>query len=121
KELSQVEDFFGGLEKGTPENPAITKESVHHFFKEVSGNPLVRPEWFYDVRQQGEGLVDVTTHLVDLVQWESFPDEIIDYKEDIELLSAKRWPTLVSPAQFERSTGQQQIPAFLEESVDEDG
>src|SRR5690606_2198323 len=39
KELSQVDDFFGGLEKGTPDNPAITKESVHHFFKEVSGKP----------------------------------------------------------------------------------
>ncbi|HWK55878.1 MAG TPA: putative oxidoreductase C-terminal domain-containing protein [Parapedobacter sp.] len=121
KELSQVPDFFGGLEKGTADNPAITKESVHHFFKEVSGKPLVRPVWFYDSRQQGEGLVDVTTHLVDMVQWESFPGEVIDHERDIELISAKRWPTLLSPAQFERSTGQQEIPAFLEESVREDG
>ncbi|MFB2119596.1 putative oxidoreductase C-terminal domain-containing protein [Parapedobacter sp. 2B3] len=121
KELSQVRGFFGELEKGTPDNPAITKESVHHFFKEVSGKPLVRPAWFYDTRQQGEGLVDVTTHLVDLVQWESFPDEIIDYGQDIELVSARRWPTVVTPAQFERSTGQPEIPAFLAESVDEAG
>lgn len=121
KELSQVDDFFGGLEKGTPDNPAITKESVHHFFKEVSGKPLVRPVWFYDTQQQGEGLVDVTTHLVDMVQWESFPGEIIDYEEDIELIAARRWPTILSPAQFERSTGQREIPAFLDESVREDG
>ncbi|HWL00580.1 MAG TPA: putative oxidoreductase C-terminal domain-containing protein, partial [Parapedobacter sp.] len=121
KELSRITDFFGGLETGTVDNPAITKESVHHFFKEVSGNPLVRPTWFYDTQQQGEGLVDVTTHLVDMVQWESFPDEIIDYEEDIELTSAKRWSTVLSPAQFERSTGQQEIPAFLTGSVNDEG
>lgn len=121
KELSRITDFFGGLETGTVDNPAITKESVHHFFKEVSGNPLVRPTWFYDTQQQGEGLVDVTTHLVDMVQWESFPDEIIDYEQDIGLISAKRWPTILSPAQFERSTGQQEIPAFLTASVNDEG
>ena len=121
KELSQVGDLFGGLETGTPDNPAITKESVHHFFKEVSGKPLVRPVWFYDTKQQGEGLVDVTTHLVDMVQWESFPGEIIDHEQDIELVNAKRWPTVLSPAQFERSTGQKEIPSFLEGSVDEAG
>ena len=121
KELSQVDDFFGGLEKGTPDNPAITKESVHHFFKEVSGKPLVRPVWFYDTQQQGEGLVDVTTHLVDMVQWESFPGEIINYEQDIDLIAAKRWPTILSPAQFERSTGQGEIPPFLEGAVREDG
>lgn len=121
KELSQIPDFFGKLEKGTADNPAITKESVHHFFKEVSGKPLVRPTWFYDTQQQGEGLVDVTTHLVDMVQWESFPDQIIDYKQDIELIAATRWPTTLTPAQFERSTGQQEIPAFLAEEVDENG
>ena len=121
KALSQVPDFFGKLETGSVDNPAITKESVHHFFKEVSGKPLVRPEWFYDTRQQGEGLVDVTTHLVDLVQWESFPDQIINYEQDIQLVAAKRWPTIVTPAQFERSTGQKQIPDFLSGSADDDG
>ncbi|MFC3196377.1 putative oxidoreductase C-terminal domain-containing protein [Parapedobacter deserti] len=121
KALSQVPDFFGGLVTGSVEDPAITKESIHHFFKEVSGKPLVRPAWFYDTRQQGEGLVDVTTHLVDLVQWESFPDQVIDYHQDIQLVSATRWPTKLTPAQFERSTGQKQIPSFLSEAVDENG
>ena len=46
RELSQMPDLFGTLEKGTPDNPAITKESVHHFFKFVSGAPLIRPAWF---------------------------------------------------------------------------
>ena len=51
----------------------MTKESVHYFSKLVSGAPLKRPAWFFDTAQQGEGLVDITTHLVDLVQWACFP------------------------------------------------
>ena len=38
------------------------------------GAPIKRPAWFFDATQQGEGLVDITTHLVDLVQWECFPE-----------------------------------------------
>ena len=76
KELSQDKTLFGELEKGTLENPAVTKESVHHYFKYVSGSPLIRPTWYYDVEQEGNGLVDVTTHLVDLIQWECFPGVI---------------------------------------------
>jgi predicted dehydrogenase len=108
---------FGELEKGSPENPAITKISVHHFFKVVSGIPLIRPVWFYDVKQQGEGIVDVTTHLVDLVQWEAFPDQILDYKKDIQIQSAKRWPTTLTAAQFEQSTQQKEYPAYLSADV----
>ena len=70
KELSQVPAVFGELQKGTLENPAVTKESVHHFYKTVAGNPIKRPAWFFDPTQRGEGLVDVSTHLVDLIQFE---------------------------------------------------
>ncbi len=108
---------FGELEKGTPENPAVTKESVHHFFKNVSGVPLVRPAWFFDVKQQGEGLVDITTHMVDLVQWEVFPDQILDYKKDIEIVSAKRWATELSKSQFEQVTQNKEYPSFLAPDV----
>lgn len=106
KEFSQIESLFGSLEKGSLEEPAITKESVHHFFKTVSGKPLIRPTWFFDVSQQGEGIVDVTTHLVDLVQWEGFPNQAIDYKKDIELLAAKRWPTWLKAAEFQKATNE---------------
>lgn len=119
KELSQIPEFFGGLVTGDADNPAITKESVHHFFKEVSGKPLIRPAWFYDTRQQGEGLVDVTTHLVDLVQWESFPEQSINYEQDIEIVTAKRWPTRVSAEQFTRSTGLPAFPEYLNNAVDD--
>ena len=73
RELARMPELFGTLEKGTPEQPAVVMESVHHFFKEVAGKPLIRPAWFYDVRQQGEAIPDVGTHLVDCVQWDLLP------------------------------------------------
>ncbi len=120
KELSQISSVFGDLQEGSLEEPAVTKESVHHFYKTVSGKPLQRPGWFYDVTQQGEGIVDVTTHLVDLVQWESFPGKIIDYENDIELLEATRWTTDLTLEQFEKSTGLDEFPSYLDPYV-EDG
>jgi hypothetical protein len=57
RELSMIPGIFGELEKGTADNPAITKESVHNFYKYVSGNILTRPAWFLDVSQQGRGLL----------------------------------------------------------------
>lgn len=108
---------FGELEKGTPENPSVTKVSVHHFFKNVSGKPLVRPAWFFDVKQQGEGITDITTHLVDLVQWEVFPEQILDFKKDVEIVSAKRWPTTLTAEQFEKVTLKKEYPDYLKADV----
>jgi predicted dehydrogenase len=119
KQLSLLPAVFGELVEGTLEDPAISKESVHHFFKYVSGNPLVRPPWFFDVSEEGEGIVDVTTHLVDLIQWEAFPDQIIDTTE-IEMVSAKRWPTLVSKTEFSQATGLDAFPGYLEKDVAND-
>ena len=108
---------FGELEKGSPENPSVTKISVHYFFKNVSGKPLVRPAWFFDVKQQGEGITDITTHLVDLVQWECFPDQVLDYKKDVEIVSAKRWSTKLTAAQFEKVTLKKEFPEYLKADV----
>lgn len=117
RELSMVPEIFGTLEKGTPENPAVTKESIHHFFKFVSGNPLKRPAWFMDVSQEGEGIVDVTTHLVDLVQWECFPEQIIDYKKEIQVNSAKRTSTEMTLSQFSAITKLSSFPDYLKKDV----
>jgi predicted dehydrogenase len=117
KELSQHPGIFGQLEKGTIENPAITKESVHYFFKDVSGVPLVRPEWFFDVNQEGNGLVDVTTHMVDLVQWECFPNASLDYNKDIRMLSAKRWSTSITASQFRQVTRKDNYPSYLRKDI----
>ena len=117
KELAMLPAVFGELVRGTQEQPAVTKESVHHFSKLVSGMPIRRPAWFFDVAQQGEGLVDITTHLVDLVQWECFPDQIIDYRRDVRIVDARRWPTELSPAQFQNVTGLATYPEFLRKDV----
>ena len=111
---------FGELLKGTVDDPAVTKESVHHLFKYVSGKPLRRPAWFFDTAQQGEGIVDITTHLVDLIQWESFPEQPIALT-DIQMLRARRWPTIVTRAQFAQVTGLQDFPEYLRGKLNSDG
>jgi predicted dehydrogenase len=108
KLLSQNPKVFGILTPGSKEEPAVTKISVHHFSKIVSGSPVLRPDWYFDVQQQGEGIVDVTTHLVDLVQWECFPEQILN-PSDIRMISAKRWPKEV--------TGIDEFPGYLKKEV----
>jgi predicted dehydrogenase len=110
-------EIFGSLINGSEEEPAISKLSVHHFFKYVSGQPLVRPAWFFDINEEGEGIVDVTTHLVDLIQWEAFPNQIID-RSDIEMVSAKRWPTVLLPSEFQKVTGYSYYPSYLSKDLD---
>lgn len=120
RELSCRPELFGELEEGTPADPSVTKESVHHFCKTVAGKPLKRPAWFFDSRQQGEGTVDVTTHLVDLVQWACFPEEALDFRRDVEVLKARRWTTALTGAQFKKVTEQNTWPDYLQPAVGAD-
>jgi len=114
--LSQQAELFGTLEAGTPEDPSISKISVHKFSKVVAGAQLKRPQWFFDPQQQGLGIVDVMTHLVDLVQWEAFPEVVLS-PSDAKVLKARRWTTPVTLEQFGRVTGAKEFPAFLGEHV----
>jgi hypothetical protein len=116
KLLSQNSEVFGTLKEGSKEDPAVTKVSVHHFSKIVSGSPLIRPAWFFDVQQQGEGIVDVTTHLVDLVQWECFPEQILS-PSDVTIAGAKRWPTIISREEFKGVTGLDDFPDYLAKDI----
>jgi predicted dehydrogenase len=116
RELSLQKQLFGTLEPGTPDNPSISKISVHNFSKVVAGAQLKRPQWFFDPEQQGAGIVDVTTHLVDLVQWEAFP-EVVLRPSDAKVLSARRWPTAITLEQFGRVTGATEFPAYLTKYV----
>jgi predicted dehydrogenase len=111
--FSMQPELFGTLEKGTAEDPSVTKISVHHFYKYVSGSVLTRPSWFFDDKQQGAGIVDVTTHLVDLIQWECFPEQVIDYKKNVKILQAKSWTTPVSVKDFSIVT-KEPVPSYLE-------
>lgn len=118
RELSMIPEIFGELEKGTVDQPAVEMRSDHNFYKYISGNVVVRPAWFMDASQQGQGIVDVTTHLVDLVQWEALPGQSLDYTKDITIDSAKRWPTIMSHSQFKTITQLADIPSFLEKNND---
>ncbi len=89
-------------------------ESVHHLYKAVAGVPNLRPAWFFDIAQQGEALSDVGTHLVDLVQWTLFPNQAVDFRREIELTAAARWPTVLSLRQFQQATAEAAFPRLLE-------
>lgn len=119
KLFATLPNVFGESMDGTPKEPSISKESVHHFFKYVSGEPLVRPAWFFDVNEEGEGIVDVTTHLVDLVQWELFPEQLVD-SSNIEMISARRWPTVLSLDEFSKVTGLDHFPDYLKKDIEGD-
>jgi predicted dehydrogenase len=117
RELVNDQSVFGKLEKGSATHPAVEMESIHYLLKEVAGVPLLRPAWYFDIGQQGEALADIGTHLVDLVQWTLFPEQAIDFKKDIQLDSASRWPTEISLAQFQRVTGEKKFPDYLNQSI----
>jgi len=121
KELSHNWQVFGNYRIGSPEEPTITKESVHHLFKYVAGQPLKRPLWYLDVKQQGEGLVDVATHLVDLVMWGAFPGYKVNYKTEIQMIKARRWPTIVTKEQLAKVTIATEFPDYLKSQLDSDG
>jgi hypothetical protein len=113
RELSTIPAIFGTLEKGSAANPAVVMESVHRWYKNVSGNALTRPAWFFDISQQGEGIVDVMTHLMDLAQWECFPDQSLDYTKDVKVNDARHWTTDLSLSQFTVITRLDSFPGFL--------
>jgi|SRR5579859_152665 len=117
RELVNDAGVFGRLALGSDAEPAITARSVHYLMKTVAGVPLRRPVWFFDIDETGEGLADVGTHVVDLVQWTAFPDEKLDYRTDVRVLGGKRWPTVMSRADFEKVTGDNEFPVFLMQHV----
>ena len=65
KRLVDAPDVFGAFRDDAP---SIELDSVHHLEKLVDGIPLRRPWWFFDVRVQGSGAVDIPTHVVDQTQ-----------------------------------------------------
>ena len=87
-------DQSGQRVTGSPDEPGVFMESVHCLKKLVAGVPLRRPPWFFNVREQGEALSDVGTHLVDLVQRMLFPGQALDSNADASIIAARRTPAL---------------------------
>ncbi len=117
RELVNTPEVFGELEPGTTDHPGVRARSVHNVMKIVSGLPLQRPAWFFDSEEQGEGLADVGTHVIDLVQWTAFAEQAIDYREDIRMLAARRWPLKLTTAQFQEVTGEANFPPAFERYI----
>ena len=88
---------------------SVLMESTHSLFKGST-----RPVWFMNLGQQGEGMTDVGTHLVDLIEWTLFPGQAIEYKRDVRVLEARRSPLMLSKADFAKVTGVSKWPAFAE-------
>lgn len=101
REILNDKSIFGDFVLS--DGPAIKMRSVHHFYKKVDGKALHRPFWYYDTNIQGEGIVDVTTHLIDLMMWQCFPDQSIE-ASDIKLSAATHYPTKISYSQILKST-----------------
>lgn len=120
RELINDPATFGQVVAGGEQDPGVYMKSVHYLMKTVAGVPNLRPAWFFDINQQGEGLTDVGTHLVDLVQWILFPKQPIDYRRDINVTAAKRWPTVLTKADFKKVTGEADFPDYLSNHVKND-
>ncbi len=106
--LAREPAIFGQFEMGS--DPAIAMVSVHHLFKLVNGQPLQRPAWYFDTAIQGEGITDVTTHLMDLALWITDQGPACVAGRDLQLISARQWPTDVPLALFEALTGLERFP-----------
>jgi predicted dehydrogenase len=119
-ELVRDPQVTGTVGPGTEGEPAVEMESVHQLMKVVSGSVNLRPAWFFDTEQQGEALGDVATHLVDLVPFLLYPGQAIDYRSEIRVLGAKKWPTLLDRAQLLRLTGEKQLDPGLAARLEED-
>jgi hypothetical protein len=119
KRLIGEKEIFGQIRIDTDGSPSVYEESVHHLYKIVNEKPLVRPPWHFDVNIQGEGLIDVSTHLVDMTHWMLFPGAPVDFEKDIELLDARRWPTLVPVEKFRKITGTDHFPNSILHDVRE--
>jgi predicted dehydrogenase len=93
--------------------PAVELDGAHHLHKLVDGVPLRRPWWFFDVRVQGNGIVDIPTHFVDQTQW------LLDGVDPAaRLVSARAWPTRVPEDAFRRITGETAFPRALARFVE---
>lgn len=120
RELLHDPAIFGELVPGSPEQPGLRIESIHYLKKVVAGRPLIRPAWWFDSTEAGEGLADVGTHLADLAMWLLFPEQPIEYSQDIQLLAATRSAIRLTREQFTTVTGLPDFSPLLRSFVQDD-
>ena len=116
RRMATSEELFGGFAERS-EEPAIDLQSTHHLLKMVNGAPLTRPAWYYDTRIQGNGLVDIQSHMTDQAQWLAGEGPGFDPGRDLELDGARLWCTPVPLDLFRASTGLDDFPDTLADRV----
>ncbi len=119
-EIVHSDDVFGGFADSSVERPAIALESIHHLYKLVGGKPLRRPAWYFDCAQQGDGIVDIQSHMIEQAMWFVVDDAAVS-PTDVQLFSAHRWPTPVDKDLFSQITGSAEYPFSIAGDVDPDG
>jgi hypothetical protein len=110
-------ELFGTFVTHNSAAPAIDIASVHHLYKRVNGRPLQRPAWYYDTTVQGDGLVDIQSHMVEQAQWWVLGEDVGEIERDIVLDTARRWTTPVPLPLFHDSTGLAAYPEALQPAV----
>ena len=110
-------ELIGALDRRA-DDPTIDIRSVHHLLKLVNGAPLRRPPWYYDTRTQGDGLVDIQSHMVDQAQWILGDGPGFVFERDYEIEEARLWSTPVPRALFRASTGLDDFPEALSPHVE---
>ena len=103
------EALFGGFAERSRE-PVIDLRSAHHLLKVVNGAPLTRPAWYYDTCIQGNGLVDIQSHMTDQSQRLVEDRPGLETGGTVELDGAKLWSTPVPLDLFRASTGLGDFP-----------
>ena len=102
------------------EVPAIEIEAVHHLCKVVAGAPVRRPPWYYDVNVQGDGMVDLHSHMVDDVLRLLGAGSALEPEPDFEVRDAQRYSTPVPLDVFRESTGEGAFPSNLADRIEGD-
>ncbi len=111
---------FGEQQPGTPDAPGVEMLSVHHLLKIVSGAVNRRPAWYFDIAEQGNGLADIGTHLIDQLFGVLSPGVAIDRHAGLAIDDVRLWPTPIDLAQFREVTGEAGWPDFLAATVKDD-
>lgn len=119
-EIVHSENVFGRFAASSSEHPAIELGSIHHLYKQVNAKPLRRPVWYFDSRQQGDGIVDIQSHLIEQAMWFVANDAPVS-GADVKLHSARRWSTPVDLELFTEITGDSEYPATVGNDIDSAG
>ena len=113
KRVVDTAELFGDFTEDDAQGPAIALGSTHHLCKLVNGKPLRRPAWYYDVGEQGDGMVDVQAHLTDQAQWLIDGHRRDETDPEVRIESARRWTTPVPLDLYRESTGESCFPRAL--------